>query len=86
MLLSTAKMLEHMNLTHHAKQVKSAVEKVLKSGKVKTRDLGGYATTRTQVSGGVHTLESTEGRGVAVYVYNHMQRYVGGYGYSSRPL
>lgn len=46
MLLSTAKMLDHVNLPHHAKTVKTAVEKVLKAGKVRTRDLGGYATTR----------------------------------------
>ena len=46
MLLSTAKMLEHLNLDHQAKLIKSGVEKVLKAGQTKTRDLGGFATTR----------------------------------------
>ena len=46
MFLSTAKMLEHVGLHSHANSIKDGVGKVLKDGKVKTRDLGGFATTR----------------------------------------
>ncbi len=46
MFLSTAKLLAHANLRHYANIVEGAVEKVLKGGKVRTRDLGGFATTR----------------------------------------
>ena len=45
MLLCAAKMLHHMNLHYYAIQIRDAVEKVIKSGKVRTRDLGGYAST-----------------------------------------
>lgn len=45
MLLCAAKMLHHVNLHYYAIQIRDAVEKVLKSGKVRTRDLGGYAST-----------------------------------------
>ena len=46
MLLSAAKMLDHVGLEDHAKQLKTGVESVLAEGKVKTRDLGGHSTTR----------------------------------------
>ena len=35
-----------MGHSEDSKRLKSGVEKVLRSGKVRTRDLGGYATTR----------------------------------------
>ena len=38
-------MLKSMNLTRHAKIVGDAVDKTLKAGKVRTKDLGGHATT-----------------------------------------
>lgn len=37
--------MKHCNLFDHSKQLKRAVQKVIKEGKVKTRDLGGYAST-----------------------------------------
>ena len=38
-------MLKSMNLRRHARIVGDAVDKTLKAGKVRTKDLGGHATT-----------------------------------------
>jgi len=46
MLFSAANLLDHASLNFHAKMIRESVYRVLKSGKVKTRDLGGYATTK----------------------------------------
>ena len=45
LLLATAKMLEHLGMQDKGLQVKTAVNSVLEEHKVKTRDLGGFATT-----------------------------------------
>lgn len=45
MLLCAAKMLHHVNLHDYAHLVQTAVEKVIAEGKVRTRDLKGYAST-----------------------------------------
>lgn len=45
MLLCASKMLRHINLLHYSEQIYSAIKNVLKVGKVKTKDLGGNATT-----------------------------------------
>lgn len=45
MLFCASKMLRHVNLHDYAHLVQSAVEKVIASGKVRTRDQGGYAST-----------------------------------------
>lgn len=45
-LLASAKMLQHVGLESQGKKLKAGVEKVIKSQKVRTRDLGGYATTK----------------------------------------
>ena len=45
-LLSATKMLKHVGLREHAKRLENGVERVLADKKVKTRDLGGFATTR----------------------------------------
>jgi len=45
-LLASAKMLQHVGLDDYGKRLKKGVERVVKAGKVKTRDLGGYATTK----------------------------------------
>ncbi|CAB1315434.1 unnamed protein product [Coregonus sp. 'balchen'] len=45
MLLSAANMLHHLNLEYHSNMVSDAVRRVIKQGKVRTRDLGGYSTT-----------------------------------------
>uniref|UniRef100_A0A8C7ICE2 Isocitrate dehydrogenase (NAD(+)) 3 non-catalytic subunit beta n=1 Tax=Oncorhynchus kisutch TaxID=8019 RepID=A0A8C7ICE2_ONCKI len=45
MLLSTANMLHHLNLEYHCNMLSDAVRRVIKQGKMRTRDLGGYSTT-----------------------------------------
>ena len=45
MLLASAKMLEHLGLQDEAFNLKAAVNKVLEDQKVRTRDLGGFAST-----------------------------------------
>lgn len=45
LLLATAKMLEHLGMQDKGLQVKTAVNSVLEEHNVKTRDLGGFATT-----------------------------------------
>lgn len=45
MLLCAAKMLRHVNLHDDSHRLVNALEAVIASGKVKTRDLGGYAST-----------------------------------------
>lgn len=45
MLLCGAKMLTHVNLQYYSDMIRNAVNRVLKAGKVKTKDLGGQATT-----------------------------------------
>ena len=44
-LLASVNMLKSMNLRRHARIVGDAVDKTLKAGKVRTKDLGGHATT-----------------------------------------
>uniref|UniRef100_A0A3P9H9F1 Isocitrate dehydrogenase [NAD] subunit, mitochondrial n=1 Tax=Oryzias latipes TaxID=8090 RepID=A0A3P9H9F1_ORYLA len=43
MLLSAANMLKHLNLEYHSQMISDAVKRVIKQGKVRTGDLGGYA-------------------------------------------
>ena len=45
MLLTTTGMLDHLGLLTEKNLLRSAINKVLTDGKVRTRDLGGYATT-----------------------------------------
>ncbi|XP_063237308.1 isocitrate dehydrogenase [NAD] subunit beta, mitochondrial [Bacillus rossius redtenbacheri] len=45
MFLCSAKMLSHVNLQFYSDMIRNAVNRVLKVGKVKTKDLGGQATT-----------------------------------------
>uniref|UniRef100_A0A8C2BTG2 Isocitrate dehydrogenase [NAD] subunit beta, mitochondrial n=1 Tax=Cyprinus carpio TaxID=7962 RepID=A0A8C2BTG2_CYPCA len=45
MLLTAANMLRHLNLEYHSNMVSEAVKKVIKQGKVRTSDLGGYASS-----------------------------------------
>uniref|UniRef100_A0A6I8PIP6 Isocitrate dehydrogenase [NAD] subunit, mitochondrial n=1 Tax=Ornithorhynchus anatinus TaxID=9258 RepID=A0A6I8PIP6_ORNAN len=45
MLLSATNMLRHLNLEYHSNLISDAVKKVIKVGKVRTRDMGGYSTT-----------------------------------------
>ncbi|XP_015787651.1 isocitrate dehydrogenase [NAD] subunit beta, mitochondrial [Tetranychus urticae] len=45
MILCATKMLWHVNLHSYARRLTDALEKVINSGKSKTRDMGGYAST-----------------------------------------
>ncbi|GFX21519.1 probable isocitrate dehydrogenase subunit beta, mitochondrial [Trichonephila clavipes] len=45
MLFCAVGMLRHVNLVYYANLIAEAVENVLKEGKVRTRDLGGYSST-----------------------------------------
>lgn len=45
LLLCSAKMLGHINLQYYGDMIRNAVNAVLKTGKVRTRDLGGHSTT-----------------------------------------
>merc|ERR1719369_30837 len=45
MLLAAANMLRHMQLHRYADVITKAVHTVIKNGKVRTRDLGGYASS-----------------------------------------
>ncbi|KAM8939633.1 isocitrate dehydrogenase [NAD] subunit beta, mitochondrial [Pelodytes ibericus] len=45
MLLTATNMLRHLNLEFHSNLISDAVKKVIKQGKVRTRDMGGYSTT-----------------------------------------
>jgi len=56
-LLASAKMLQHVGLDVEGRKLKKAVEKVIKHQKVRTRDLGGYATTRQFTQAVVENLK-----------------------------
>lgn len=44
-ILCAANMLMHLNLSSYGIALRRAVESVIREGKVRTRDLGGYAST-----------------------------------------
>ena len=44
MLFCSANMLRHLNLPTYALQIENAVNKVIKAGKYRTRDIGGYCS------------------------------------------
>ncbi|KFW72797.1 hypothetical protein AS28_13314, partial [Pygoscelis adeliae] len=56
MLLSATNMLRHLNLEFHSNLIADAVKKVIKVGKVRTRDLGGYSTTSDFVKSVIDNL------------------------------
>ncbi|XP_046382804.1 isocitrate dehydrogenase [NAD] subunit beta, mitochondrial [Ischnura elegans] len=56
MLLCSAKMLHHVNLPVYGDMIRNAVNKVLKDGKVKTKDIGGFSTTREFTAAVIHNL------------------------------
>lgn len=45
MLLCSAKMLTHVNLQYYSDMIRNAISRVMKAGKVRTKDLGGQNTT-----------------------------------------
>jgi isocitrate dehydrogenase (NAD+) len=46
MILSCSNLLHHLHLDDYGRALRLAVEKTIKDGKVRTRDLGGYQSTR----------------------------------------
>jgi isocitrate dehydrogenase (NAD+) len=56
MLLSAAQMLEHIGLKQDAAKIQTSINKVLKDGKVRTRDLGGFATTNQFTAAVIHNI------------------------------
>lgn len=45
MLLCSAKLLRHVNLHNYSDMITNAINRVLKAGKIRTKDLGGQNTT-----------------------------------------
>lgn len=46
MLLCAAKLLNHVNLPSYGQMIRDAINKVLMDGKIRTKDLGGQASTQ----------------------------------------
>lgn len=57
MLLCSANLLAHVNLPAYSKMIKQAISKVLKDGKVRTKDLGGQSTTKDFTYAVIHSLQ-----------------------------
>ncbi|XP_067661943.1 isocitrate dehydrogenase [NAD] subunit beta, mitochondrial-like [Haliotis asinina] len=55
-LLSACNMLKHIHLEYHSKLIEEAVIRVIKSGKIRTKDMGGYGSTSDFISAVVHNL------------------------------
>ncbi|XP_072475935.1 isocitrate dehydrogenase [NAD] subunit beta, mitochondrial isoform X1 [Notamacropus eugenii] len=61
MLLSASNMLRHLNLEFHSNMIAEAVKKVIKVGKVRTRDMGGYSTTSDFIKSVISHLHPPHG-------------------------
>lgn len=57
MLLASCNMLRHLNLEYFSSQIERAILKVLKRGKVRTKDVGGHATTSDFTKAVIYSLE-----------------------------
>ncbi|NXR79729.1 IDH3B dehydrogenase, partial [Pycnonotus jocosus] len=57
MLLSASNMLKHLNLDYHSNMISDAVKKVIKGGKVRTADMGGYSTSMDFTQAVIDALE-----------------------------
>ncbi|KAM4900450.1 isocitrate dehydrogenase [NAD] subunit beta, mitochondrial isoform 3-T3 [Sylvia borin] len=57
MLLSASNMLKHLNLEYHSNMISDAVKKVIKGGKVRTADMGGYSTSMDFTQAVIDALE-----------------------------
>ncbi|XP_077136555.1 isocitrate dehydrogenase [NAD] subunit beta, mitochondrial isoform X2 [Ranitomeya variabilis] len=58
MLLTATNMLRHLNLEHHSNLISDAVKRVIKQGKVRTTDMGGYATSLDYTQAVIANLNS----------------------------
>lgn len=57
MLLCAAKMLRHVNLPMYGEMIRNAIEKVLRDGKVRTKDVGGQSSTQEFTYAIIYNLE-----------------------------
>ncbi|XP_071097548.1 isocitrate dehydrogenase [NAD] subunit beta, mitochondrial-like [Haliotis cracherodii] len=55
-LLSACNMLKHIHLEYHSKLIEEAVIRVIKTGKIRTKDMGGYGSTSDFIKAVVHSL------------------------------
>uniref|UniRef100_V9KZI3 Isocitrate dehydrogenase [NAD] subunit, mitochondrial n=2 Tax=Callorhinchus milii TaxID=7868 RepID=V9KZI3_CALMI len=58
MLLSSANLLKHLNLEYHSTMISEAVKRVIKQGKIRTADMGGYATSEEFTTAVIANLAS----------------------------
>jgi len=56
-LLAACNMLRHLHLEHHATLIEKAIFRVVKGGKVKTEDMGGYDSTSDFVEAVINKLD-----------------------------
>lgn len=64
MLLCASKMLRHVNLPVYGDMLRNAVEKVLKEGKVRTKDVGGQSSTQEFTYAVIHSLDLPDRKSV----------------------
>ena len=57
MLLCSANLLKHLNLNSYGQKIEDAITKVIKTGKYKTKDIGGYCTQREFFKAVLNSLE-----------------------------
>lgn len=57
MLLCASKLLRHVNLPLYGEMIRNAIEKVLKDGKTKTKDVGGQSSTQEFTYAVIHNLD-----------------------------
>ncbi|XP_050731562.1 isocitrate dehydrogenase [NAD] subunit beta, mitochondrial-like isoform X2 [Eriocheir sinensis] len=56
MLLASANMLNHVNLQYYGDMIQNAVDRVIRVGKVRTKDMGGFATTSAYANAVIASL------------------------------
>ncbi|XP_051857336.1 isocitrate dehydrogenase [NAD] subunit beta, mitochondrial-like [Antechinus flavipes] len=61
MLLSSSNMLKHLSLDYHSRMIAEAVKKVIKVGKVRTSDMGGYSSTTEFIKSVISHLQPPYG-------------------------
>ena len=57
MLLCSANLLKHLNLNTYGQRIENAIQKGVKSGKYRTKDVGGYCTQSEYFKAVLNSLE-----------------------------
>nr|XP_022918269.1 isocitrate dehydrogenase [NAD] subunit beta, mitochondrial [Onthophagus taurus] len=57
MMLCAAKMLHHVNLPSYGTMIRNAIDKVLRDGKIRTKDIGGQSSTQDFTYAVIHNLQ-----------------------------